>query len=772
MDSYDYEFYERLKNLITVVRESEQQRLQLEWRLNEWKQPDMKNAKEKATRLQRQLRLMKEEDKISKERNEDIKRHLNKLDAHLKVITMTDENLHFLKRKCKNHLVQEHPNWKQYMAVLQSQLKEALQKVNGISEIMVQVPFEHRQEMQQDRPEEEIYNIEPSTFYQQFQVPQQIVIEGGTKMYVPESFANEELKEDPKETKTDPKQESHNLLGTNAKKAVEVVDLNNPQFHQDKISKKLEEFEGEIQKEKPPCEKSQLSPEAEYHHLVGNVTATMEDYVGHETPRKQTSFENLLPARSSLSPESQNRRIVKPVFSDIELTGDFESQIIYGKTPPSKSSKPVDPEGKSINDFQLLDASSELKKRSIEAATAAAEDTDFGILSLPENHLPASAAARASASESGQRKTGDVTTADGFDTGVSNSIPGIHLSHSLSNPEERSYISDLETENSHPIGVKDMQIISHPSDLGMFSVNHRQSKKNLRRSSSPVTPALSVKGLLLLMKMVEDSFQTVSCSKDEYYRSFQPSDEERGRIISEANNEGASTIDADPALVSMIILEQMTVIIRSLSTGCLLSDTLLQSENLMNLCESDIKSQLPFNSVILWESLFVHFTSILKHKVMSPKEVAAVFVPCLLQSGSTCQEKAFKLLVQYLEHVNRNLMSSAMGIDELSDNSTDISYNAVPQRHEEQTMKDKQEWVTSIERAFSDGMDDDNRNLDEELGKEKSSELNISHTLAYKNMLYGFKSSISVEEDIENSDSETDELEKEFGTSIPDARQR
>lgn len=150
----------------------------------------------------------------------------------------------------------------------------------------------------------------------------------------------------------------------------------------------------------------------------------MEDYVGHETPRKQTSFENLLPARSSLSPESQNRRIVKPVFSDIELTGDFESQIIYGKTPPSKSSKPVDPEGKSINDFQLLDASSELKKRSIEAATAAAEDTDFGILSLPENHLPASAAARASASESGQRKTGDVTTADGFDTGVSNSIPG------------------------------------------------------------------------------------------------------------------------------------------------------------------------------------------------------------------------------------------------------------------------------------------------------------------------------------------------------------
>lgn len=40
------------------------------------------------------------------------------------------------------------------------------------------------------------------------------------------------------------------------------------------ISEKLEEFEGEIQKEKPPCEKSQLSPEAEYHHLVGNVVRT------------------------------------------------------------------------------------------------------------------------------------------------------------------------------------------------------------------------------------------------------------------------------------------------------------------------------------------------------------------------------------------------------------------------------------------------------------------------------------------------------------------
>ena len=60
-------------------------------------------------------------------------------------------------------------------------------------------------------------------------------------------------------------------------------------------------------------------------------------------------------------------------------------------------------------------------------------------------------------------------------------------------------------------------------------------------------------------------------------------------FLSEANNEGVSTIDADPALVSMIILEQMTVIVRSLSTGCLVSDALLQSENLMTLTENDIK---------------------------------------------------------------------------------------------------------------------------------------------------------------------------------------
>ena len=40
---------------------------------------------------------MEEEDKISKKRNEDIQRRLNKIDACLKDITLPDEKLDFLK---------------------------------------------------------------------------------------------------------------------------------------------------------------------------------------------------------------------------------------------------------------------------------------------------------------------------------------------------------------------------------------------------------------------------------------------------------------------------------------------------------------------------------------------------------------------------------------------------------------------------------------------------------------------------------------------------
>ena len=39
---------------------------------------------------------------------------------------------------------------------------------------------------------------------------------------------------------------------------------------------------------------------------------------------------------------------------------------------------------------------------------------------------------------------------------------------------------------------------------------------------------------------------------------------------------------------------------------------------------------------------------------------------------------------------------------------------------------DKQAFVSSFERTFSDGMDEDSRNLTEEMDKEKSNELNIS----------------------------------------------
>lgn len=626
--------------------------------------------------------------------------------------------------------------------------------------MMMQVsPLAYNHEAERVYPSDGFY-LAPS--HQQYQnAKQQSVMQGEGKQQA--NVAGSLGQEDPKAITTDLGQESSNFFVLNGQKAFDIADVEDGQVDRHKLSEKLEEFKDELQELHKNHNKSQISPVAEEHHPPGNTMVNLESY---GTSKKGNSFEDFQPVRILHSPEPQtpSRRRVKPDFTEFELTGDFDSQIVYGKTPPVKSlSKPVDLK----NSNELVNPESEIKKDSGEAASVvkgmAADDTDFGILSLPDNQFPVVGATKASVSESGQRKMLDVTTADGFDTGISNSMPGIHLSRSSSNPDERSYVSDFETENSPPL-----EPTSHlPSD-GTTSTNNRQSKKNMWRSSSPVTPAVSIQGLLHLMKMVENSFQTVSSSKDEYYRSFQPSDEERERIISEVNNNDGSIIDADPALVSMIVLEQMTVIIRSLSTGCLLPDSLLQSEDLLTLCESDIKSQLPVSSVSLWENLFVHFSCILKHKIMSPKEVSFVFVPCLLQSGSNCQERASKLMTQLLDRINANLFPNSMGIDELSDNSSDESPVVLPQT-QQQTMKDKQELVTSIERAFSDGMNDEDTGIDK-IGKVKSAELNISHTPAYKNMIFGLMSSISIEED-GNSESESDELEKEFGSTIPDTRQ-
>lgn len=59
----------------------------------------------------------------------------------------------------------------------------------------------------------------------------------------------------------------------------------------------------------------------------------------------------------------------------------------------------------------------------------------------------------------------------------------------------------------------------------------------------------------------------------------------------------------------------------------------------------------------LWDSLFEHLVQLVTCKVMTPNEVAAVFVPCMVSDKSPYQDKVLITKIQFLCCTIQKLLS-------------------------------------------------------------------------------------------------------------------
>ncbi|XP_052765941.1 centrosomal protein kizuna-like isoform X2 [Mya arenaria] len=206
-------------------------------------------------------------------------------------------------------------------------------------------------------------------------------------------------------------------------------------------------------------------------------------------------------------------------------------------------------------------------------------------------------------------------------------------------------VSDFEEEPDLPSGAGENRGGAKPP-----SPTPEQDEDEISdQPPSPVHAEITMSGLMGLLAYVETDLQE-ALALEGYYRTRNPDENYRKHVIHKANSNGdLSSLDGE--LVSMVILQQLALVGHRLPGGCMLSDTLLLQPGLT---EANIRDNLHRDAKSLWSRLLEHFLLLVRGRVMGTREVAHVFVPCLLHELSHYQEQAVRLLEDILEGLLRS----------------------------------------------------------------------------------------------------------------------
>ncbi|KAK7476228.1 hypothetical protein BaRGS_00032504, partial [Batillaria attramentaria] len=296
-----------------------------------------------------------------------------------------------------------------------------------------------------------------------------------------------------------------------------------------------------------------------------------------------------------------------------------------------------------------------------------------------------------------------------------------------------------------------------PPSRQQFSQSRADSVRSVRSSSGSLLPELTVDGLIHLLRHIEADLRTRKPGVEYYYTPIMDA-EEKLDIIQKANA-GEALHGVSGQTASNLVLAQMSNVVRALPEGCLISEQVLTQPH-SQLTSHDIERSLAGDAQDLWTVTFNHFQCLLDAKVMEAKEVAAVFVPCLVADRSQYQDKAFSLVVNLLE-----------GDD--ADAATDASSIASPRQPASPTglggsgslMEDGKvpplKFGSLVDKPLSD--DESMSFFDQSLPKEPAVPLN--ETSAYKQMLSGTLGT-QQRAPVMSDDTDEDDVEKVLASSL------
>ncbi|XP_069118580.1 centrosomal protein kizuna-like isoform X2 [Argopecten irradians] len=273
--------------------------------------------------------------------------------------------------------------------------------------------------------------------------------------------------------------------------------------------------------------------------------------------------------------------------------------------------------------------------------------------------------------------------------------------------------------------------------------------------SSPGTPSpdMSLDGLMRLIVHVQEDFPD-ALSHEGYYRSHRPSASDRRDIMHKANK-GIPLYDQDAEKISMVLLEQLPLVVRNVSNKGLLPDSIL-SGSIDSITEMKIRMALQEAAQPLWDCLFNHLALLVRNKVMVTKEVAAVFVPSMVADYSPYQDKAYNLLIRLLDKFDEDRQTDGDHAITPRDNMDSMrsSLGGVPPL----------KFGSLVDKQF--GSDDESTTMLTPSVPTDAPKVPLNETTAYRNMLSGTMTSQSrqpVHVDDEDTD---DDVEKQFASAL------
>ncbi|XP_067680739.1 centrosomal protein kizuna-like [Haliotis asinina] len=562
------EYYEKQKEFQDKINKSEQERLRLEQQLKAYFQSDQRLGKLKAVRLHNYWKKICEDERRSKQRNEQIRREFERIDTHMASLGSRTEKLRILKKEYEEYIERTYPKWRELCQAKMAVSQPATTDVsNG----------------QADSPREE---TDPIAEKVKLQMSQIINNKSTTK----------------------PSSNIMNIraVGTPQSISTSAVPVTTHQTYT--VSQ-----QSYMASRSPPYATQQTHPGSQVASSVpqqSNIGSQLASSIPqHSVPSVTDSHHTYINTQPSQETYIQPPEAFANSGHVAETTVDRDSNLV-GKVLQSETPRDVSRVSNTLSD------------------TPRDKSEDGGPLPVQNISIQKRVASPAQAIVSAMQPEVDE---DDVDFGSDVDLP-------LSDAQGQAPVHQRERTVS---GGEDSVSTSKPFARGSsFHSSKRWSEYGC------VKPELTLEGLLFLLKVVQEDFPQV-LALDGYYRSYRPDSSARQEIIQKANSKSdMETFDLNQ--VSMLVLEQMILVVMSLKDGYLLSDSLLDQAENTALTQQAIKQQLSPDGQTLWNGLFNHFSLLLQYKVMEPKEIAAIFVPCIVEDGSLKQKKAYQLVTRLL----------------------------------------------------------------------------------------------------------------------------
>ena len=198
-------------------------------------------------------------------------------------------------------------------------------------------------------------------------------------------------------------------------------------------------------------------------------------------------------------------------------------------------------------------------------------------------------------------------------------------------------------------------VVSRQSSAGRQGNHSRQQSVE---SEKPIYPQADVtlEGLYNLLAAVQDTFAS-AFSSEEYYRDQLPPMSVRKDVVNNANR-GATLSHIGGESMSMVILDQLPLVVLNCEGGCLLQDDFLCNPP-VTITPNLIRTKVHLTSQTLWDKIYEHLVKVIKYNIMNVSEAATIFAPLLIARDSSYEEQAIQVLVTLLENLpNEELQPS------------------------------------------------------------------------------------------------------------------